>query len=571
MSAMSISEVLMRNSGDIEDLSSLDHTETVKADSHYLRGTIREGLDDPVTGAIGEDDAKLLRYHGSYLQDDRDIRDERRKQKLEPAYQFMIRVRVPGGVVTPSQWLAMDRMTRDYGSGTLRVTSRQTFQVHCILKENLKNAIASVNACLLDTFATSGDVNRNVLCSSNPMASRNHAVILEWARTLSNHLLPKSNAYHELWLDGERVDPEKECEPLYGKRYLPRKFKIAIAVPPTNDIDVFKEDLGLIAIFDGEKLQGFNLTVGGGLATTHGDRTTYPRLGDLIGFVTPYHVIAAAEHVIGIQRDFGDRVSRRHSRLKYTVDKMGVGAFKEELERRIGFQLDPVRPYAFDRNGDRFGWTRTPDDLWHLCLYLRAGRIANAPDTHHLDGMRAIAEAHDGQFRLTSNQNVIVANISPDNRDRIESIVKQYGLDEYQHAKPVRLDAISCVALPTCGLAMAEAERYLPQILQKIEAILERHGLQDDPILFRISGCPNGCSRPYLGEIALIGRALGRYDLRLGADNRGERLNTVYRENIDELAVLGELDALFARYTGERVHGESFGDFVRRVIPLGNE
>ena len=555
----------MNTTDDTEDLSGLDPVETMKANSRNLRGTILDSIADPVTGAMHEDDSKLIRYHGSYQQDDRDVREERRKQKLEPAYQFMIRVRVPGGVVTPSQWLAMDKLTREYGSGTLRVTSRQTFQVHCILKQNLKPSIAAVNAALLDTFATSGDVNRNVLCSSNPMASQHHATVLGWARTLSEHLLPKTHAYHELWLDGERVDPATEHDPLYGKRYLPRKFKIAIAVPPTNDIDVFKDDLGLIAMFEADALQGFNVAVGGGLATVHGDPTTYPRLADLIGFATPEQIVAVAEQVIAVQRDFGNRVSRRHSRLKYTVDRMGVAPFKAELEKRLGFSLAPVRPYTFDRNGDRFGWTETHDGLWHLCLYLQAGRVANTDKMALLDGMRAIAEVHDGQLRLTSNQNVIIANIRAANRARIQALVIEYGLDGYTSARRFRLDALSCVALPTCPLAMAEAERYLPNILDKIEALLEGHGLQDAPILFRLSGCPNSCSRPYLGEIALIGRAIGRYDLRLGADDRGERLNALYRENVDETTILSELDALLARYGAEREPSEAFGDFVRRA------
>jgi sulfite reductase (NADPH) hemoprotein beta-component len=555
----------MNAPNDTEDLSGLDPAETMKANSRYLRGTIRESIADAVTGAMHEADSKLIRYHGTYQQDDRDVREERHRQKLEPAYQFMIRVRVPGGVVTPPQWLAMDKLTRQYGSHTLRVTSRQTFQIHCILKENLKPSIAAVNATLLDTFATSGDVNRNVVCSSNPMASQHHATVLKWTRTLSEHLLPKTHAYHELWLDAERVDPATEHEPLYGKRYLPRKFKIAIAMPPTNDIDVFKDDLGLIAMFEGDTLQGFNISVGGGLATVHGDPTTYPRLADLLGFATPEQIVAVAEQVIALQRDLGNRVSRLHSRLKYTVDRMGVDAFKAELEKRLGFSLAPVRPYTFDRNGDRFGWTETHDGLWHLCLYLQAGRVANTDELGLLDGMRAIAEVHDGQLRLTSNQNVIIANIRLENRERIRALVTEYGLDGYTHARRFRLDALSCVALPTCPLAMAEAERYLPHLLDKIEALLERHGLQDAPILFRLSGCPNGCSRPYLGEIALVGRALGRYDLRLGADDRGERLNAVYRENVDEATILSELDALFARYGAEREPSEAFGDFVRRV------
>ncbi len=558
----------MSDSTDDEDLSKFDAAETRKADSRYLRGTILESIADPLTGAMHDADSKLIRFHGSYQQDDRDLREERRKQRLEPAYQFMLRVRIPGGVMTPVQWSAMDQLTRNLGSGTVRVTSRQTIQIHAILKDDLKPAIAAVNAALLTTYATSGDVNRNVICSSNPMTSRQHAIVLDWARTLSEKLLPKSHAYHELWLDGEKVDPATEHEPLYGKRYLPRKFKIAIAVPPTNDIDVFKDDLGMIAIFADDVLVGFNISVGGGLANNHGDRTTYPRLGDLIGFATPDQVMAVAEQVIAVQRDFGNRVSRLHSRLKYTIDRIGLDVFRQELENRLGFALAPVRPYTFDHNGDRFGWTETQDGLWHLCLHVQAGRVANTEEAPLLDGMRAIAEAHDGQIRLTSNQNIIIANVAADRRDHIEALVRSHGLDGYTRARPFRLDALSCVALPTCPLAMAEAERYLPRILDKIEVLLARHGLQDAPILFRISGCPNGCSRPFLGEIGLVGRAIGRYDLRLGADDRGERLNEIHRENVDEAAILDALDAEFARFAAGRASGEGFGDFVRRAGPL---
>jgi len=552
-------------SDNAEDLSGLDPAETMKLNSSYLRGTIPQSIADPVTGAMHGDDAELIRYHGTYQQDDRDVREERRKQKLEPAYEFMIRVRVPGGVVTPSQWLAMDALTREYGSGTLRITSRQTFQIHRILKENLKSSIAAVNACLLTTFATSGDVGRNVVCSSNPMASAQHAAVLHWAQTLSSHLLPNTNAYHELWLDGERVDPAQESEPLYGKRYLPRKFKIAIAVPPTNDIDVFKDDIGLIAIFDGHSLQGFNVLAGGGLSTTQGDATTFPRLSDPVGFVSCDKVIAVAEHIIGIQRDQGNRSSRKHARLKYTIERLGVDAFKRELEARLGFGLEPIRPYHFDTTGDRFGWTETDDGLQHLCLYLMAGRVGNTEQCQILDGMREIAKIHDGQFRITSNQNVIIANITPNNRARVADLVSGYKLDDYARFHRLRLDALSCVALPTCPLAMAEAERYLPHLLAKVEALTEKHDLCGQPLLLRISGCPNSCSRSYLGEIGLIGRAVGRYELRLGADALGSRLNKLYRENLDEAGILASLDDVLGRYARERRQDEGFGDFVIRV------
>jgi sulfite reductase (NADPH) hemoprotein beta-component len=555
----------MNTPDDMDDLSGLDPAEAMKLHSNYLRGTILDSIADPMTGAMHDDDSKLIRYHGTYQQDDRDVREERRKQKLEPAYQFMIRVRIPGGVLTSSQWLAMDALTRTFGSGTLRVTSRQTFQIHRILKENLKESIAEVNAALLDTFATSGDVNRNVVCSSWPMPSRQHETVLGWARSLSNHLLPKTHAYHELWLDGERIDPKSEHEPLYGKRYLPRKFKIGIAVPPVNDIDVFKDDIGLTAIFVGDTLQGFNVSAGGGLSTTQGDSTTFPRLADLIGFAAPEQITCVAEQIITIQRDFGNRASRQHARLKYTVDRMGIEAFKAELEKRLGFNLEPVRPYRFDGTGDHFGWTKIDDGFLHLCLYLPAGRVANIDEMRLQDGMRAIAEIHKGRLRLTSNQNVIIADVLPESRSRIETLVAEYGLGDYTRFRRFRLNALSCVALPTCPLAMAEAERYLPDLLDKIEVLLERHGLQNVAPLLRLSGCPNSCSRSYLGEIGLIGRAVGRYDLRLGADSRGERLNALYRENIDEAGILGELDGLFARYAAEREDGEDFGDFVCRA------
>src|SRR3984957_1904906 len=376
---------------DADYLSGFDPNEAMKLNSHYLRGTILESIANPVTGAMHSDDSKLIRYHGIYQQDDRALREERRKQKLEPLYEFMIRVRAPGGVATPRQWLAMDELTRKYGSGTLRLTSRQTFQIHCISKEDLTPSIRAVNAALLDTFATSGEANRNVFCSSNPLVPGQHAAVVHWAETLSDHLLPKTNAYHELWLAGDPVDPSTEHEPLYGRRYLPRKFKIAIAVPPINDVDVFKDDLGFVAIFEDERLVGFNVSVGGGLSTTQGDAMTFPRLADVIGFIAPEQAIAVAEQVVAVQRDLGNRVSRSQARLKYTIDRIGIGAFKAELERRLGSRLMPTRPYRFDETSDRFGWTDAGDGLLHLCLYVRTGRVANTDESQLLDGMRAIA------------------------------------------------------------------------------------------------------------------------------------------------------------------------------------
>ena len=550
--------------------AALSELERIKANSRLLRGTLVESLADPVTGAISEDDNKLLKFHGSYQQDDRDLREERRKQKLEPAYQFMVRARLAGGVLSPTQWLSFDHIARTWANHTLRITTRQTFQLHGILKRDLKRSIAAMNKALVSTIAACGDVNRNVVASANPVASPAHRLAYHWAERLSEHLKPKTRAYHEIWLDEKLVaGGEEESEPLYGPTYLPRKFKIGIAVPPTNDVDVFAQDLGLIAIIERGELLGFNVAIGGGMGATHGDPSTYPRLGSVIGFVEPEQLLRTAEGVIEVQRDHGDRQERKHARLKYTIDRMGVAAFKAELERRIGFTLQASRPYRFDHNGDRYGWTEGDDGRWHLTLQIESGRLADLPGQPHLSGLRAIAEVHQGDFRMTCNQNLIIANVPATQRERIDALVAEYKLDGYHQLSGIRRHAVACVALPTCGLAMAESERYLPQLLPKLEALLERHGLRDEPIVLRLSGCPNGCSRPYLGEIALIGRAMGRYDLRVGADFAGQRLNRVLRENIDEAGILAELDGLFARYAVERHEHERFGDFLVRsgVLP----
>ncbi|TAL83039.1 MAG: assimilatory sulfite reductase (NADPH) hemoprotein subunit [Rhodanobacter sp.] len=544
--------------------------EQVKADSRFLRGGIVEGLADPVTGAISDNDGKLLKFHGSYQQDDRDLRDERRRQKLEPAYAFMLRARLPGGVVTPAQWLVFDRIAREYANGSLRITTRQTFQWHGIIKRKLKPTIAAIHQALATTIAACGDVVRNVVSTANPVESPAHAITYAWAAKLSEELAPKTHAYHEIWLDGEQLVGEQaprgeEGEPLYGTTYLPRKFKIGVAIPPLNDVDVFAQDLGLIAIIEHGQLVGFNVAIGGGMGATHNDASTYPRLADVIGFVPPEQVSAVAEAAVSVQRDWGDRHERKHARLKYTLDRRGVDAFVAELESRLGFALQPARPYRFDHNGDRYGWVEGHDGRWHLTLHIESGRLADVGERRGLTGLRELAKVHTGDFRLTCNQNLIVADVETADRARIDAIVEAHGLDGYRRQSAIRRHAVACVALPTCGLAMAESERYLPQLLPRLEAALERHGLSDAPILLRLSGCPNGCSRPYLGEIALVGRGPGRYDLRLGADFSGQRLNQVYRENVDEATILDTLDPLFARYAAERAQDEGFGDFLLRA------
>jgi sulfite reductase (NADPH) hemoprotein beta-component len=544
--------------------------ERIKRDSRNLRGTLAESLADPLTGAIREDDTVLIKFHGSYQQDDRDVRDERRRQTLEPAYSFMIRTRLPGGVCTPAQWLQLDDIARTYANGTLRITTRQAFQFHGVIKTELKATMQAINASLMDTLAACGDVNRNVMASANPVETRAHPIVHEWAKRLSEHLLPKTNAYHEIWLDGEKVlSTEDEVEPLYGPTYLPRKFKAAIVVPPVNDVDVFAHDLGFIAIIENGELQGFNLTVGGGMGATHNDAETHPRLADVAGFLRPEQLLAVAEAVLTTQRDFGNRVVRKRARLKYTIEDRGLEWFVAEITRRQGFALEPARPFEFTTTGDRFGWTEGFDGRWHLTLRIDAGRVADTDKGPWLTGLREIARVHRGDFRLTPNQNLTIANVDANARALIDALVVRHGLDRHARTTPVARDALACVALPTCALAMAEAERYLPRLVQLVDERLVAAGLAGEPLVLRITGCPNGCARPYLAEVALVGKAPGRYNLFLGGDGKGQRLNALYLENVDEPTIVAALDAAFARYAQERVEGERFGDFTWRAGLVG--
>jgi sulfite reductase (NADPH) hemoprotein beta-component len=541
----------------------VNETEIIKARSNYLRGTLAESLADDFTGALAPADAQLSKFHGFYQQDDRDLRQDRQDRRLEPYYSFMLRARLPGGVCTPKQWLVIDEIGRSLANGTLRLTTRQTFQFHGILKHDLKGVIQGINRALIDSIGGCGDVNRNVLCNPNPVQSELHAEVHAWARRISEHLLPKTRAYHELWLDGEKVAESAEAEPIYGETYLPRKFKTAVAVPPSNDVDVYANDLGFVAIAKDGRLAGFNVLAGGGMGATHGDTTTFPRLADDLGFVTPQDVLAVAEAVVTNQRDFGDRQERRHARLKYTIETMGLDAFRTEVERRAGVRFAPPRPVTFTDHGDRYGWVRGHDGHFHLTLYIESGRIKDAPGTTHLTGLRDIARIHEGDFRITPNQNLIVAGVSPAKKAQIESIARENGLLANGHSR-LRLQGIACVALPTCPQAMAEAERYFPDFLSKVEALTARHKLGDLDLHLRMTGCPNGCARPYLAEIGLVGKGPGRYNLMLGGDGRGTRLNKLYRENLPETELLETLDELLSRYSADRAAGERFGDFVIR-------
>lgn len=541
--------------------------ERIKDESNYLRGSLVETMNYPISSGIPDDDNRLLKFHGSYLQDDRDLRNERQRQKLEPAYQFMIRIRTPAGVSTAAQWLEMDRLANKYGNGTLKLTTRQAFQMHGILKWNMKKQIQEINNALFDSLAACGDVNRNVMCNANPEQSDIHAEVFDWSSKLSDYLLPKTTAYHEIWLDGEKVinSEEQEEEPMYGALYLPRKFKIGIAVPPLNDIDVYSQDLGYIAVLENDQLVGFNVSVGGGMGMTHGDNETYPQLGKVIGFVTPDQILEVAEKTITIQRDYGNRSERKNARFKYTIDARGLDWFVDELHTRLGWKLEPARAYHFDHNGDRYGWVKGSKGKWHFTLFIQSGRIKDLEDYQLMTGLREIAKIHSGEFRLTPNQNLVISNVTDENKSNVEALIKQYGLTDGSHYSALRRSSMACVAFPTCGLAMAEAERYLPSLLDKLEVIVDEAGLRDKEILIRMSGCPNSCSRPALGEIGFIGKGPGKYNLYLGAGFAGERLNKMYRENIGEEEILQVLRPILFQYAKERNEGEHFGDFVVRV------
>lgn len=550
--------------------------EHMKIASNYLRGTIKEALVDTSTGAIPETDGQLTKFHGTYMQYDRDTLEERKAAGLEPAYSFMIRARIPGGVVTPAQWVQLDDVAEKYGNQTIKITTRQTIQYHCVIKSNLKAAMQGINKSMLDTIAACGDVNRNVMCSPNPNLSELHEDVYEFSKSISEHLLPRMNAYHEIWLDKE-TDSSKQLliggvlqdyEPLYGPYYLPRKFKIAIAVPPRNDTDCFAHDIGLIAIADPvtKRLAGFNLAVGGGMGVTHSMKATYPRLGNVIGFVTPEQTLDACRIVMLIQRDTGNRANRKQARLKYTIDKHWGGAdnFKAEVERRLGYKLAEPKSYKFETNTDLYGWTQDYKGNYHCTLWLENGRVKDEPGAPFRTGLRELCKIHKGAFRLTPNQHIIVSDIKPEDKDTIDAHLRKYKMNNWEHSG-VKLSASACVAFPTCGLAMAESERYLPLLMDKIESIFEANGLRSTDTVFRMSGCANGCSRPWMAEAGFVGKAPGQYVMTLGGSHNGTRLSKIYRESVDEKEILEIMNKLVPLYAENRIEGESFGDYVIRA------
>lgn len=546
--------------------------EDIKIQSNFLRGTIAEGLEDLTTGAISASDQQLTKFHGTYMQDDRDLRDQRKAQGMEPAYSFMIRCRLNGGVATPSQWLQMDDISSTYGNETMKLTTRQTFQFHGVIKTKLKPAMRGINKALMTTLAACGDVNRNVMCSILPTKSAFHRDVHQISARISDHLLPSTSAYHEIWLKEDNDKKTKvagdavvDHEPLYGPTYLPRKFKITIAIPPHNDTDVYAHDIGLIAIKGSDDhLDGFNVLVGGGMGVTHNNKKTYPRTGSMMGYVSAGQVHIVCEKIMLVQRDNGDRKNRKHARLKYTIDEMGVDVFRQKVEELLEYRFEEPRHFEFKSNIDTFGWQLDELGMNHFTFFIENGRVEDTAEFPMKTGLREIAKLHKGEFRLTGNQHLCLSSIHNDDMEQIKGMMRQYKLDNVQFSG-LRLSSSACVAFPTCGLAMAESERYLPELITKLEACLEENGLRQDSIVMRMTGCPNGCARPWLAEVAFVGKAYGAYNMYLGGGYYGQRLNKLFRSSIGEEEILDIMKPLLKRYAQERQEGERFGDFTIRI------
>ena len=550
--------------------------ERLKDESDYLHGSIAADLGDGITGAFRGDNFQLIRFHGMYEQDNRDIRAERNEQKLEGLKNVMIRCRLPGGVITPKQWLGIDEFADSHTLyNSIRLTNRQTFQYHGVLKPDIKAVHQWLHKLGLDSIATASDVNRNVLCTTNPVESALHREAHEWAKKISMHLLPRTTAYADIWLDGEKVfttEPTKPLnkeiadgvEPILGKNYLPRKFKTAVVIPPDNEVDIHSNDLGFVAIEENGHLVGFNVLVGGGLSSEHGNTTTYPNTSYEFGYVPLSHTLHCAEAVVSTQRDWGDRSDRKHARTRYTLERVGVDVFKAEVEKRMGIKFEPIRPYHFTTRGDRIGWVKGEEGNWHLTLYIENGRLIDTDDKPLKIGMREIAKIHKGDFRLTANQNLIVAGVPPKDKAKIEKLARKYGLISDTVTKQ-RENSMACVSLPTCPLAMAEAERFIPGLIDQVDAIMAKHGMADEHIVLRVTGCPNGCGRAMLAEIGLVGKAIGRYNLFAGGNRIGTRIPRLYKENITEPEILAILDEWIGAWARERETDEGFGDYAIRA------
>lgn len=544
--------------------SSLNLTkeEYIKENSNYLRGTITDDLKNEITNGFSGDNISLIRFHGMYQQDDRDIRIERNEQKLEPRYAMMLRCRLPGGVISSKQWLKINEFVNTNTLyKTIRLTNRQTFQIHGIFKKNLKNIHQILHKMGLDALGTANDVNRNVLCTSNPLESKIHQECYQWAQKISNFLLPHTKAYAEIWLDQKKIF-STDHEPILGKTYLPRKFKTTVVIPPHNDVDLYANDMNFIAVLENNKIIGFNVLIGGGLSITHGNKNTWPFLALELGYITLDKTLSVAQAIVTTQRDYGNRTNRKNAKTRYTIENIGIKIFKKEIEKRANIIFEPIRLYSFNARGDQIGWKKDINNNWSLTIFVQNGRICDNKNQLLKSGLFKIATVHKGNFRLTSNQNIIISEILSENKNQIEKIAISYGL--IKKISKLRENSMACVSFPTCPLAMAEAERILPIFVTKVENIMLKYGMEKEAIILRISGCPNGCGRSLLAEIGLIGKSIGRYNLYIGGNKIGNRIPKIYQENITEKEIFNHLEFLIQNWSMYRKKNEDFGDFVIR-------
>ena len=544
----------------------LTHNEIIKAAIPTLAGNIAATMDTPGADQFSADDQQFTKFHGIYQQDDRDLR------KTQKKFMMMIRGRIPGGVMTSQQWIVFDDLATQYGNNTLRLTTRQSIQFHGVLMAGLGPLVKKINEALLSTLAACGDVNRNVTAPPTPAYTPARARVFADCHEVALALAPKTEAYHAIWIDGVQLnldDPANKnfVDPLYGQTYLPRKFKISFAIPPVNDTDIFTNCLGFIAIIEQDQLIGYNVCVGGGLGRTHGNVETFTRLADVVGFIKPEHLVPVAKAVLTIHRDFGDRTDRKHARLKYVVAERGVDFMRAEINQRAGIQLEPARGYTFTTMSDLYGWHRAVDGSWFLGLFVETGRVKDVPGHAQKTALRQVAEQFPGlEFRLSPNQNVILANVAEADKSGITALLASHGVKVDNQASVLHAAAMACPSLPTCGLGLAESERYLPGLLDRLEKLCGEVGLPGEEIIIRSTGCPNGCARPYMAEIAFVGKAPGRYQVWLGGNTAGTRLNRVWKDVLKDTDIETELRPVLVRFAQERTTGERFGDWCDRVF-----
>ena len=543
----------------------LPRNEGLKESDPLLGGTIAQTLEDPGAERFSEDDYEFLKYHGIYQQDDRD------KRKVAKHYMLMVRTKFPGGVLTAPQYLVCDQLASQYGNHTLRITTRQDFQFHGILKANLRQTIKGLNDALVTTLAACGDVERNVMAPPTPATSPLVDQVLAEARALSSKLAPQTRAYHSIWLEGKELDLTSEAnenfvDPLYGRSYLPRKFKTAFVIPPLNDIDIFTNDLGFVVIAENGRLAGYNLLAGGGMGMSHGNANTFPRLADVIGFLPPQYLEAVAKAGLTIHRDFGDRTNRKHARLKYVLEERGADWFRLEVEQRAGIKFEPARPFQFTKQGDMLGWHGQTNGNYFLGLFVENGRIRDMDGYQFKTALRRVIERFRPEIRLTPSQNLLLVNVLPEQRADLEQLLAEHGVSANNPFSRTRLASMACPALPTCGLALAESERAMPGLLTRLESLLAELGLAEEELIVRMTGCPNGCARPYMAELAFVGTAPNKYQIYLGGNEASTRLNRLYRDSVKGEDLLNELRPVLVRFLGERRSGERFGDFCQRVI-----